>query len=77
MARKRGIRGVVGRLEADAHGTMATARGTMASVEELVRGLIEDLTDGVSFELEIAGKRVPVKLWMVPGGKPGGDDGAA
>ena len=69
--RQGGIRGVVGRLEASAQATMGQARGTILNVEDLIRGLVEDLTDGVSFELEIGGRRVPVKLWMVPAGKPG------
>lgn len=72
-----GIRGVVARLEASAHATLGQARGTIVNVEELIRGLVEDLTDGVSFELEIGGRRVPVRLWMVPAGKPAEADGQA
>lgn len=70
MARQRGLRGVVARLEANAHGTMATARQTVLDVEDLVRGLVEDLRDGVAFKLQIGDKVLPVTLWMVPSEEP-------
>jgi hypothetical protein len=49
---------------------MATARGSILSIEDVVRGLIEDLQDGVTFELEIAGKTMPIKLRMLPAEHP-------
>lgn len=68
--RQRGLRGIVARLEADAHGTMATARQSVVSIEDLVRGLVEDLRDGVAFKLQIGDTILPVKLWMVPSEEP-------
>jgi len=67
MARRRGgIRGIAARLESNANHTMATARGAVLSIEDLVQGLIEDLQDGVAFKLEIGGRQLPIKLWMMP-----------
>jgi len=71
MPRNRGgLRGRLDRIEGDAHQTMATARGSILSIEDVVRGLIEDLQDGVTFELEIAGKTMPIKLRMLPAEHP-------
>lgn len=64
--RKGGIRGVVARVEANTHATLNQAQRSVLTVEDLVRGLIEDLRDGVAFKLEVGGKMLPVKLWMVP-----------
>jgi hypothetical protein len=67
MPRNRGgLRGRLDRIEGDAHQTMATARSSVLSIEDVVRGLIEDLQDGVTFELEIAGKTMPIKLRVLP-----------
>ena len=49
---------------------MATARQTVLNVEDLVRGLVEDLRDGVAFKLQIGDKVLPVTLWMVPSEEP-------
>lgn len=48
------------RLEGNAHETMDDALATLA----VIRDFILDLQDGIEFELEIAGKAVPVKLRM-------------
>ena len=49
------LRGRLDRLEGEASQTM-----------KLARDLLEDLADGVSFTLEIAGKEIPIKLRLDP-----------
>ena len=51
MAGRRGLRGRLDRLESDAHDTMATARGSILSVQDVVEGLLEDLRDGVDVRI--------------------------
>lgn len=46
------------RLENNAHETMDDASETLA----VIRDFILDLQDGIEFELEVAGKPIPVKL---------------
>jgi hypothetical protein len=66
MARRSaGLRGRLDRLEGNAHQTMNTAQGAIAAVREAALGLLEELQDGVEFELEIAGRTMPVKLRMI------------
>lgn len=66
MARRSGgLRGRLDRLEGNAHATMNTAQGAIAAVREAALGLLEELQDGVEFELEIAGRTMPVKLRMI------------
>lgn len=66
MARRSGgLRGRLDRLESNAHQTMNTAQGAIAAVREAALGLLEELQDGVEFELEIAGRTMPVKLRMI------------
>lgn len=49
-------------LETHAHQTMSGADQLLAAL----RDLVADLADGVSFELEVAGKKLPVVLRIVP-----------
>ena len=66
MARRSGgLRGRLDRLEGNAHATMNTAQGAIAAVRESVLGAIDELLDGIEFEVDIAGKTMPVKLRMI------------
>ena len=71
MARQRrpGIPGRLNQLQGKANETMDTAQGVMLRLEAVVRGAVDEavdeLLDGVAFELEIGGKTLPVKLRMV------------
>ena len=66
--RRPGIKGRLDALQSHGHQTMDKAQQSMASVEAAVLGLIEELEDGIAFELEIAGKQIPVQLKMLPRG---------
>lgn len=50
MAR-RGLRGRLDRLEADAHGTMGAARAEMGNAVELLRGFLEECEDGLEIQI--------------------------
>lgn len=71
MARKRrpGIAGRLNQLQGKANQTMDTAQGVMLRLEAVVRGAVDEavdeLLDGITFELDIGGKTMPVKLRMV------------
>lgn len=71
MARKRrpGISGRLDQVQGKANQTMDTAQGVMLRLEAVVRGAVDEavdeLLDGIAFELDIAGKTMPVKLRMV------------
>ena len=71
MARQRrpGIPGRLNQLQGKANETMDTAQGVMLRLEAVVRGAvdeaIDELLDGFTFELEIGGKTMPVKLRMI------------
>ena len=51
MARQRGLRARLDRLEGNAHQTMNTAQGAISGVREAAEGLIEELQDGIDVEL--------------------------
>lgn len=74
MARRGGLRGRLDRLEGNAHATMGQAQFTLTAIREAAVGLLEDLQDGVTFELEIGGRTMPVKLRMVPTETPAADN---
>ena len=51
MARQRGLRARLNRLEGKANQTMDVAQGAIYAVKESVLGLLEDLRDGVDITL--------------------------
>jgi hypothetical protein len=51
MARQRGLRARLDRLEGNAHATMNTAQGAISGVREAAEGLLEELQDGIDIEL--------------------------
>jgi hypothetical protein len=65
MAGRRGLRGRLDRLESDAHGTMATARGSMLSAVDILREFIAELEDGITLQVTVAGKKLPVEIRIV------------
>ena len=71
MARTRrpGIPGRLNQLQGKANETMDTAQGVMLRLEAVVRGAVDEavdeLLDGITFELDIGGKTLPIKLRMV------------
>jgi hypothetical protein len=71
MARKRrpGISGRLDQLQGKASQTMDVAQGVMLRLEAVARGavdeMVDELLDGITFELDIGGRTLPVKLRMV------------
>ena len=71
MARKRrpGIAGRLDQLQGKAGQTMDVAQGVMLRLEAVARGAVDEavdeLLDGITFELEIGGRTMPVKLRMI------------
>ena len=71
MARQRrpGIPGRLNQLQGKANETMDTAQGVMLRLEAVVRGavdeVVDELLDGITFELDIGGRTMPVKLRMI------------
>lgn len=63
---RRGLRGRLDRLEANAHATMGAARSEMAEAVDLLRGFLEELEDGITIQLTIAGRKLPVEIRLVP-----------
>lgn len=56
MARRRGgLRARLDRLEGNAHSTMNTAKDTVVTLREAALGLLEELQDGVTFEITKTG----------------------
>jgi hypothetical protein len=51
MARQRGLRARLDRLEGNAHATMNTAQGAISGVREAAEGLLEEFQDGVEIEI--------------------------
>lgn len=84
MQRRRGLRQRMDGLEAHAHGVMFDASMVLASIREACTGLLEDIQDGVTFELVRTGGSfadflsgvtniLPFALRMVPKEKEAGE----
>jgi hypothetical protein len=58
----RRLRARLDRMEAQASMTMGDARDLLAVAQDLVA----DLADGIHFELEIAGRKLPITLTLDP-----------
>ena len=52
-------------IEKKAHQTMNVAEGVMLRLEKSAHAALAELLDGITFELEIGGKTMPVKLRMI------------
>ena len=69
MARRPGIKGRLDQVQGKANQTMDVAQGIMLRLEAVVRGAVDEavdeLLDGITFELETGGKTLPIKLKMI------------
>lgn len=67
MAKRRpGLRNRLDQLQGQANATMNQAQASTRNVEAAVVGLIEELLDGITLELTVAGRRIPVQLKILP-----------
>ena len=67
MARRRpGLKNRLDAVQGHAHATMNTAQQSIQASEAAVLGFFEELLDGVTLEVQIGGKTLPIKVRIVP-----------